>query len=226
MKVIAVELKELLNIFYKKLWLIISLPLIAAIIVAFFSLCILSPVYESGSTLYIINKSTNESNISYNEILTNQMFVKDYRELIKSRSVTKEVIEELKINDLTPDELAEKIKVATKSETRVLDIRVQDSDPQRAKLLAETVSKIFIKKSIDLMNVDNVNIVDNPEIPEEPVYPKPLKYCIYVFLVGIVVALGIAYLSEYVNDKIVSTEDVENHMGLTVIGIIPLLKVK
>lgn len=220
------ELKGLLNIFYKKLWLIISLPLLVAIIAAFINTCVLSPVYESGSTLYIINKSTNESNISYNEFLTNQMFVKDYRELIKSRSVTKEVIDELKINNLSPNELADKIKVDMKSETRVLDIRVQDSDPLRAKQLAETVSKIFIKKSINLMNVDNVNIVDSPEIPKDPIHPKPLKYSIYVFILGFVVALGIAYLSEYLNDKIVSTEDVENHMGLTVIGIIPLLKVK
>jgi capsular polysaccharide biosynthesis protein len=154
------------------------------------------------------------------------MFVKDYRELIKSRSVTKEVIEELKIKDLTPKDLAAKITVNMKNETRVLDIRVRDLKPERAKQLAETVSKIFVKKSISLMNIDNVNIVDNAEIPKEPVGPKPLKNSLYAFIISLIITIGIAYLIEYLNDKIKSTEDVENHMGLTVIGIIPLLKVK
>ncbi len=221
------DIKQFLNSIYKKMWLLISLPILSCIVTVILSTYIIVPVYESRSTLYIINKSTDEkSNINYNDFLANQMFVKDYRELIKSRSVTKEVIEELKIKDLSAGALAAKITVGMKSETRVLEIKVQDSDPERAKQLTETVSKIFAKKSISLMNVDNVNIVDYAEVPKTPIRPDPLKYGAYALFLSLSVSIGVIFLVEYLNDKIKTTEDVENYMGLTVIGIIPFLKAK
>ena len=224
-----VDLKQFLNSVYKKLWFLISLPILSCIVTVILSAYIIIPVYESSSTLYIINKTTDtgvKNNINYNDFLTNQMFVKDYRELIKSRSVTKEVIEELRIKDLSPGVLAGKITVSMKSETRVLEIKVRDSNPIRAKTLTETVSKIFAKKSISLMNVDNVNIVDYAEVPQEPIRPKPLRYGVYALFLSFFISVCIIFLIEYFNDKIKTSEDVENYMGLTVIGIIPLLKAK
>lgn len=221
------DLKQILGTIYRKLWLLVSLPILIFIISVVLSSYVVTPVYESRSTLYIINKSMEEKkDVKYDDFLTNQMFVKDYTELIKSRSVTKEVINELKIKDLSPEGLAAKIKVGMKSETRVLEIRVQDSDPEMAKQLTEMVSKIFSVKSISLMNVDNVNIVDYAEVPEAPIQPKPFKYGVYAFLTSFLMITGIIFLMEYLNDKIKTTEDVESYMGLTVIGIIPLLKAK
>jgi len=43
-------------------------------------------------------------------------------------------------------------------------------------------------------------------------------------LLGLMLGIGIVFLAEYLDDTIKTTEDVQKHLGLTVIGTIPKFK--
>jgi capsular polysaccharide biosynthesis protein len=74
--------------------IIIGIPVLVSLATFIVFMFAVAPVYESFSTLYIINKN-NDSNlpINYDNVLVNQQLIKDYRELVTSRLVTKAALE-------------------------------------------------------------------------------------------------------------------------------------
>lgn len=221
------ELKQYLGIVKKKLWLIMILPLIAAGASYYISFYVLPPVFESGTTLYIANRiQDTQLPIAYNDILVSQQFVRDYRELIKSRSVTSTVIEELKLEHVTSDTLVPRISVNSKNDTRIIEIKVQDGDPKRAQQITDKLSSVFIARVAELMKVENIGIVDKAQLPYKPVKPRPVIIILTSVFTSILLAFGIAILTEYLDDTIKTSEDVEKQLGLSVLGTIPALGTK
>jgi len=216
------ELKEYLKLLLKWMWLIIAVPLLASILSAYISIFILEPVYEANTTLYVIHKSNgSELSIAYNDLLIGQQLVKDYKEIVKSRRITTKVIEELELGYLTPSQLANKISVDSKNETRLIEIRVQDKDPRTAANIANKVAEVFKEEVVEIMKVENINIVDTAQVPVNPIKPRLLMNVAVAFVLGLLVAVGLAFVIEYFDDTIKSTEDVEQYLELTVLGTIP-----
>lgn len=216
------ELKEIIILIRHRLLFLICIPVIMAVITALICTTFIQPVYEASSTLYIVNKkSLSEELITYEEILANQDLVKDYRELIKSKFITTTVINELKIIDISPNQLSDRITVNSKNDTRVLEIKITDHDPQRAKNITNTVCTIFIKKAPTLINQHNIQVVDEATKPTSPILPKTLQNTILSFLISLLCVFGIFYLLEIVNETIKTSEDIENYLGLKVLGTIP-----
>jgi len=222
-----VELKQFLIMIRKKLILIITIPILVSIIVAIGSVLLIPPVYEASSTLYIITQNAvSEDELTYNELLKNQQLVKDYRELIKSKTIAKTVLDELKITDITPDELSKKITVNSKNDTRVLDIIVKDTDPVRSMQLANKICEVFVKKAINITKIDNISVVDSAEIPKTPVEPQPLLNTLLAFLISFFATVGSFYLYEILNETIKTSEDMGTYLELNVLGTIPTFDIK
>jgi capsular polysaccharide biosynthesis protein len=221
------ELKEYLSIIMKRIWLIIFLPVIVAAISAYVSFYVMDPIYEANTTLYIINKSSSPGlTIAYNDLLVGQQLVNDYKEIVKSRKITSKVIEELNLTGWSPSRLARKINVSAKNNTRVIEIVVSDSNPQLAKDIADKVAEVFKREAVNLMKVENVNIVDTAQLPENPVKPRHRMNIAVSFLIGLLAAIGIVFLVEYFDDTIKTADDVEKYLGLTVLGTIPEFSAK
>lgn len=218
----TMELKEYLDIIIKKKWLIILLPLIATMITAYVSFYIVDQVYEANTTLYIINKSSgSEFSIAYNDLLVGQQLVKDYKEIVKSRRITSEVIEELELGNISSSMLSEKINVNARNDTRLIEIKVQDSSPQTAVDIANKLAEVFTREIVNIMKVENISIVDTAQLPEHPIKPRPMMNIAVAFILGLLTALGISFIIEYLDDTIKTTDDVEKYLGLTVLGTIP-----
>lgn len=219
--------KQYLNIIFKRYWIIIIIPLIAAIATAVVNYYILEPVYECSTTLYVINKNYDSKlPVDYYGIMAGQLLVKDYREIIKSRTVMDTVIRELELSIEDPRALAKQITVNLKNDTRLIEIKVQALSPKEAKDLAETVSTVFIKRILDIMKVDNISIVDNAEVPLKPGGINPLLLTVISFALGILAAISLAFLMEYFDETIRTVEDVEKNLGLTVMATIPSFNIK
>ena len=221
-----IDIKQIFRAVLKRWWLILLVPLVTSSIAAYVSFFVIDPVYEANATLYVISRQeAQQSTIQYNDMLVGQQLVKDYREIVKSRTVTSQVIEDLDL-DMSSKELAEKISVGSKNDTRIIEISVQDTDPDRASIIANKTCEVFMSKVKDLMKVENVEIVDNAISPETPVKPRPLLNIAIGMFLGLFVALGVIFLIEYLDDTIKNSEDVEKYLGLPVLGTIPDLDIK
>jgi len=191
------------------------------------STLLITPVYEASATLYVTNQKTNsEADLTYDEMLTNQQLVKDYKELIKSKLVLKTVVEELGMQDLTPAALSSKVNVYSKNNTRVLEIRVEDKDPIKCMEVSNKICEVFTKLSTDITKSNNINIIDTAEIPINPIKPKPVLYMLLTLLLSTFATIGTFYLLELLNETIKTSEDIETYLGLSVLGTIPSFNLK
>jgi len=178
-------------------------------------------------TLYVMNKvSDSRLKLAYDDILASQQLIKDCRELIKSKSMSKAAIEQLQITYLTPEDLAKKIIVNLKNDTRILEIKVRDANAVRAKEIVEKVSSLFVKRVQDLMLLEKVDVVDEAEIPVKPVEPKHLFNILVSLFTALILVVGTVFSLEHMDDTIKDLEDVEKYLGLKVIATIPLLKME
>lgn len=216
-----IQLKELFQIVLKRWWLIVAVTLVATIAAGVVSFFVLDPVYQSNTTLYIFKNVDSKGAIEYNELMVGNQLVKDYRELVKSRLVANEVLNKLDMPDITINELTQKINVGLKSDTRVIEISVQDGDPAMAQKIANTVAEVFMDKVINIMKVENVQVIDKAELPKNPVKPNKKMNVAIAFCLGLMIGTGIVFLIEYLDDTLKTPEDVQKHLGLPVIGTIP-----
>ncbi|MCX7842979.1 MAG: Wzz/FepE/Etk N-terminal domain-containing protein [Clostridia bacterium] len=220
------KLKQYFRILIKRIWIVFTLLIIAVGLSAYMNFYVIKPVYESRTTLYVIHRTQPSQLLAYNDIIVGQLLVKDYRELIKSRNITSEVIEQLELKGYTPEFLASNIYISSKNDTRIIEMKVQDGNPQRAMDIADKLSRVFIQKVTELMKVENIGVVDKPTVPVNPVTPKPLKNIFTAIFAAFASALVIIYLIECLDDTVKTPEDVEHNLGMTVLGTIPVINIK
>ncbi len=72
-----------------------------------------------------------------------------------------------------------------------------------------------------IMKVDNVQVIDQAQVPRNPVKPRPMLNMIIAGFLGIMISLGMVFVMEYLDNTIKSPNDVERYLGLPIIGAIP-----
>jgi len=76
-------------------------------------------------------------------------------------------------------------------------------------------------KVAEAMISNEVQVVDTATLPEKPVKPNKSLTLILSLLLGLIVGCGYAITYEMLNRKIRTPEDVENYLGLPLLGSIP-----
>jgi succinoglycan biosynthesis transport protein ExoP len=69
-------------------------------------------------------------------------------------------------------------------------------------------------------NTPNVIQVEPATVPGSPIRPQPFQSTLLAAAVGFMLAAGIAFLVEYLDDTLKTPEDIERELNLTVLGLI------
>ena len=215
-----IDLKEIFGMLKKRWLMIVSITAAAVVIAGIISFFVLTPVYESSSTLLVSYKQNQESIMTYNDLTMSQKLVNTYSEIIKSRSISEEVLKKLDL-DLTAEELSEKISVSKVNDTEIIRVKVSDTDPEMAALIANTISDVFKKEIKNIMEIDNVSTIDTAKAPESPVKPNKLMNVAIAGVLGAMGSVGLVFVLELLDRTYKTPTDVERHLGLPIIGAIP-----
>lgn len=76
-------------------------------------------------------------------------------------------------------------------------------------------------KIAELMQQNNVQVVNEPTLPEKPAKPKKLQIMVLAALFGLLFSSGYYVLLGLMHPVIRREQDVETHLGLSVLGCIP-----
>lgn len=216
--------KELFQIILRKWWVLVICAVICAGAAYVLTTYYMVPIYQADTTLYV-GKNADEQGANINDLNIGASVVLDYREIAKSRLVASTVINELSLADYyTVDSLAASINVEQKSETRIIVISFASTDPQRAMDITNKVAEVFQQKITEIMRVENVQVIDKAERPLFPVSPNKRTNLIIGVLLGLMIAVGIVLLKEYLDNTVKTAEDVKKCTGLPVIGTIPVFQ--
>lgn len=215
-----IDLREIFAMLKKRWLMIFSVTVVAVIASGIISFFILTPIYESSSTLLVSYKQNQEAVMTYNDLTMSQKLVNTYSEIIKSRSISEAVLKKLDL-DLTAEELSEKITVSKVNDTEIIRVNVKDEDPSVAALIANTVSDVFKREIKNIMEVDNVSIIDTAKASEDPVKPNKMMNIAIAGVLGVMVSVGLVFVLEFLDRTYKIPADIERHLGLPIIGAIP-----
>ena len=204
-------------------WLLAVSGLVVAAIAFSYSAFILTPMYTSTTRVYILSKQGNDDKMTYSDTQLANNITKDFKEMIKSRTVVERVIQELNLNE-SYNSLSGRISVSNATDTRVVGISVKDADPKKAQMLANSIRDVAAEHIREVMDLEAVNVVDEANLPTSPSEPSKKKYTLIGFLIGIVVCAGVLILRFYLDDSIKTSDDIEKYLGLSTLASIPVFE--
>ena len=169
----------------------------------------------------INQKGSSEEAYSWSQIETDLQLINTYNDIIKSPVILDKVIEELRL-DTTPEQLTNQITLSSESDSKVLNIVVQDSKPEQAANIANATAEVFKEEIPSLMNVDNINILSVAKISENPSPVKPNKTLNIAIgtVIGIMLGVGLAFFLEILDTTIKDEKDVEEILGIPIVGLV------
>ena len=215
-----INYKELLNYFLSKIYIFIIVVVLILILGNIYSLALKTPLYKSTTTLVLVNESNNNNAITQNDINLNNNLVSTYTQIIKSRNVLEKVIRDLKL-DISTRELSNKIRVSSATNTQLITVVVTDPSNKSAEDIANCVSKVFIEETSKIYKLNNVAVVDKASYEAKPYNMSIVKENVIYLFLGMILSIGIILIIYTFDTTIKSEEDIEDKLGLIVLGSVP-----
>lgn len=225
-----INIKDLFEFFLSKIKIVILATLVVVLVGAVYSLFFQDPVYESTTRLVLTgttqatgtvnnNQTVDGVTITQNDLNLNAKLVATYREIIKSKTVLKDVINTLDL-DYTVGGLQSNISVSTVSDTEMISITVKSKKAEEAALIANELANKFSERIKEIYNIENISIIDKAEVQSTPVNVNILKQIIIYALIGLVLGLAIVFAMFYFDTTLKDASQIEK-IGLTVLTSIP-----
>ncbi len=137
---------------------------------------------------------------------------RDYAEIVDTQHQLERLIGEAKRDtfDLNKHEIEyDKLKRDEDNDQRLYDIvlkRLKDTD------------------LLGLLRTNNASILDRALVPNSPIKPNRKVVMILAVVLGLFGGIGVSLLFEYLDDTMKSQDDVEKILGLSFLGIVPVIR--
>lgn len=215
------EFKDYIRIIRQRGWLIVLLAVLTAAAAFGFSR-MQTPVYEASARLLITSRP------DFGQAQAVRLRLRDMAVWLNSSLRAQDVIDQLQL-DMQPLALMGDVTVAAATSESIIQINVENSDPDLAKdiarVWAEQLIALRLEENADLRAEDRIEaeLIDDPAVALESPQTKINTAAGAVFgaLLGIVTILILEWLESGILRR---PEDVERYLDIPVIGRIPQSK--
>lgn len=218
-----INLVHIVGVYIKMWWLILLFVAVGVGSAVFITKTFMVPVYETSTTMFIGKDTDVFSGISMSDLQIDSKLVLDYRELIKTKKVIREVIRQLNL-DISYIELRDRLEVDTLSDSRFVSVYYIDVDAERAAQIVNKFSETLVVMAQDIVGVDNIQIVDYADVPKYPSGPNLTMNVILAALMGGFTSILIIFIIHKLDNRIRTKKDIEDLIGITVLTEIPKFK--
>ena len=207
----------------RKLWaakfIIVFVAVVLAVATLLVNLVVIRPTFESTTRVYVVNQ-TEDKAVTTQDLQLGNFLVKDYKEIILSDTVMSEVINSENLS-MTPNQLKRVVKVDSPRDTRILSISVSDRDPQKASNLANRVREVASEQIKRVTKVNDVTTLEEAKPTNIKSSPKTRRNTFLAAALGFLLSAGYIVVRELLDDRVRYAEDVEDGLGLVLLGIVP-----
>ena len=215
----TIDLKDLFDYYKSKLGVVILFVVLVGILGCLYGLFIQKPMYKSSTSIVLISEAKDNSQLTYNDVSVNQNLVSTYSEIVKSKRVLGQVINNLNLN-YTYGTLSDNIEVSSVTGTQIIKITVTDENSKTAMKVANEIGKVFAKEIPELYNISNVNILDTAEQPSSAYNVNITKQSAISLLAGLVLGLGVVFVMYYFDRSVKNTSQIEDKLKLPVLATV------
>lgn len=223
---IEVDLVDLFYVLWGHFWQILICLVLGALVALGITKFLIMPKYEATSSIYIVSASNN-SVVNLTDLQIGAQLTADYQELILSRPLLEDVIENLDLKNNNGDkamsvkELRDMIEVTNASDTRILKLTVTSPDPQESADIAnELVNQACIYLP-QIMETEEPNLVEEAIAPTEKSSPSYTLNTLIGGLVALCICCCVLIVRYLLNDTFMTPDDVAKVFGVQPLATIP-----
>lgn len=219
---IEINLTELFKVLKKNILLIIVITIFCAAIGLVSSMFLINKKYSSEATIYITPKVTEQGTIDYNSIQTNSRMVNNYMEILKGETILAKVADQVGMESY--EKVLNTLTVSNPENTELISVSSETTDPELSQQIVSLVISTFTEDMMDILNLNNVTIINDAKVNENPVSPSVPRYTILGLAVGLVISCGYVFITFLFDKRLRTREEAENFLGVPVLATVPLKK--
>ena len=211
---------DLVELGYKLLdsWkLILVMALVAAMLMGWYALGIMTPLYQATSTIYVLNRSDSAINLS--DLQIGSALTRDYIKVFSMWEVHEAVISNLNL-DYSYQEIEDMLTITNDNDTRMLDITVTSPDPEEAAAISNEYARVVSDYIEQTMYTDKPSIMSMALVPANPVNGGYAVKIVLGGLTGALLACALVTLRFVVDDRVKTVEDIRKYTGLTTLAVV------
>ena len=216
----TIDLLELLGVLRQHILALLLTTVLAALAGFLVSSFVLTPQYQASALMIVNTRQDTSANVTSDQLTSASRLVSTYSIIVKSDTVLNQVIANLGLN-MTYETLASKVEVSAVDETQVMEITVTDPNPDGARQVCEQITQVAPDAIMTAVEAGSVKVISAASVDPDPVSPNIPRNTAIAGVLGLVVCVGILFLRVLLDNKINTEDDVTEHLGLTVIGVIP-----
>lgn len=212
------ELNDYIRIIKRRWWIILLTTILTAGAAFAFSK-MQEPTYKSSVRLLITSRP------DFGQTQAAQALIRDYAAWLRSSYRAEDVIDALQL-DMDPMALLGEITIAPATDSNLIQIDVESSDPN----LANDIARVWGDQLIQFRNTENAGLREEDRIKAQ-FLDDPLAGldspntkintaagAVFGFLLGLI----LVFILEWIESGVIRrTEDIERYLDLPVIGTIP-----
>ncbi|WP_256758982.1 YveK family protein [Cohnella sp. WQ 127256] len=222
------ELKDFFRILAKRIWFICGVVVMICGIAVTYHYLYSKPVYVASTKLIVtsVNHDRGLGVPDSNEISSNMMLIGTYKEIIASTAILDKVLLEHPDITLDVNQLVSGVKVVSSSGSQVINVSLSDTSFEQAVITVNAIAQMFKREIPQIMNVDNVTILSEARMTEQP---APVSHglifkLVIAFILSLMCSVGIVMIWEYLDDTIKTEKDVLQYLRQPTLGVITKIK--
>lgn len=194
---------------------------LAAIFVTFF---VMTPKY-SATTQILVNRKLSEDmqSAQFQQVQADVQMISTYKDIITSPTVLKDVNKKVSSYPGYPGSMGAlkgSLSISNSQNSQVFSVTAKSTDAGTAAAIANMTAKVFKKKVVKIMSVNNVSIVSEAEKNTKPVSPRKTLNVLVGIVLGLILGVALAFVRE-ITDRTVTTENfLTDDLGLTSLGTV------
>lgn len=218
-------LLELLSLLKQKLALVISLPVVCALIAAAYCWGFMPNEYTAQTAVYALATAGGQGERSGDEVTAtdlsaSQMLANDFAELVKNEQLQAATAGALGLDSLHDYD----ISVVSSTSNRIIKVSVTGTDPSSVALVANKLAEELGETAVRIMNIEAVNIINEAKTPVAPSGPRRSLYTAVAFMAGLFAAVAIVVIMDMLNTTVRSDVEAEELLEAPIIGRFPVFK--
>lgn len=216
----VIKIEDIIDILIKRWKMILAITIAATVISGVVSFFVIAPKYEASTKVFIGKEDSKNKDYNNNDIQMYQQLLKTYAGVITTNDLIEKAIKADGLN-VESEAVLKSLTVTPGANTQILEIKYINTDKELARDVVDSVTNEFIKKATDLIPNGNVKIIESVKLPKAPASPNKTLNIAIAFLLGFMCSIGLAFLLEFMDNTFKTKEQLEQILGVPVIGAIP-----
>jgi capsular polysaccharide biosynthesis protein len=197
-----INLKALYVTIRKRLWMVLLITISLTVLAGIYNSRPETPMYASSSRVLIASTADMMGTV---------------RVLFREPIVMNKVIETLELNR-SAGQLRSQFRVESVDGTLVTVISVVDSDSKLAADIVNTAVDAYKKAAAEILGITNIQILTTAQENPYPINDESNTIVFVAFILGFILSIALVFLLDSLDDSIKSERQIEEVLGLTVLG--------